>query len=300
MRLVDREARQRAAAEDQLGEHQEERERVDRADQQVVVGVLAVVEVKATEAVLVGDQRHDLLHVGALGVMTEVDQHAGALAEPAADRDRRSPVRDVGGVERRLEELVLDEQLLLRRQRRVELAEALHDSLVALGEVVLTGVVGAVGEPQRLGGRAELGRDRHALDQRIDRLGADRRVGIADRAELVVGILEDVGVDGAEAQPELGRVVAQRTEIICRIPGEVRRDRRGRASEAMHLSGIVEALKNIARPTRLGEDAKPRAGVTKTPRRRLSHPRAAGSPGGRNRDWSRSWLRLSNRSRGRL
>ena len=114
--LVDGQARQRALARDELGEDQEELERVDRPDDEVVVGVLAVVEVKAAETILVVEQRDDLLDVGPLRVVAEVDEDAGALAEFLADQQRAAPVGQVGGVEGGLEELVLDEQLLLGGQ----------------------------------------------------------------------------------------------------------------------------------------------------------------------------------------
>ena len=106
-------------------EDQEQLERVDRADDQVVVGVLAVVEVEAAEAALLGEQRDDLLDVRALRVVAEVDEHPRAVAELLADEQRRAPVGEVGRVERGLEELVLDEQLLLVGQRRVDLAQRL-------------------------------------------------------------------------------------------------------------------------------------------------------------------------------
>ena len=67
---------------DELAEDQEQLERVDRADDQVVVAVLAVVEVEAAEPALAGEQRDDLLDVDALGVVAEVDQHARARPEP--------------------------------------------------------------------------------------------------------------------------------------------------------------------------------------------------------------------------
>ena len=99
----------------ELEEDQEQLERVDRADDQVVVGVLAVVEVEAAEPALGVEQRDDLLDVHALGVVAEVDQHARAVAELLAGQQRGAPVGEVGGVERRLEELVLDQQLLVGR-----------------------------------------------------------------------------------------------------------------------------------------------------------------------------------------
>ena len=64
----------------------------------------------------------------ALRVVAEVDEHVGALAERLADEQRRAPVGQVGRVERRLVELVLDEQLHLSGERVVDLGERLEQS----------------------------------------------------------------------------------------------------------------------------------------------------------------------------
>src|SRR5919112_291815 len=75
--LVDRQARQAGGGGGQLAEDQEELERVDRPDDQVVVGVLAVVEVKAAEPPLLVEQGDDLLDVHPVRVVAEVDEDAG-------------------------------------------------------------------------------------------------------------------------------------------------------------------------------------------------------------------------------
>ena len=98
----------RSAARD-LSHDPEELERIDGAGDQVVVGVLAIVEVKAAEQFLGEKQCDDLLDVRALGVVTRVDEHLRLLSEPPADERSGSPVGKVGAVEGRLEELVLDE-----------------------------------------------------------------------------------------------------------------------------------------------------------------------------------------------
>src|SRR4051794_12704632 len=221
VRLVDRQPGQLPATAGQLAEDQEQLERVHRPDDQVVVGVLAVVEVKAAEAVLLGEQRDDLLDVRPLGVVAEVDEHPRAVAELLAHEQRGAPVGEIGRVERGLEELVLDEQLLLVGQRGVHLAQRLDEPPPAAGKVVLAGVVCAVGEPQRLRRRAKLGRDPDALEEVLDRLAPDRLVRVRHRAELVVGVLEQVGVDGADPQTELVGVAAQRFEVVHRVPREV-------------------------------------------------------------------------------
>src|SRR3712207_5403870 len=66
----------------QLDVDQEELERVDGADYEVVVGVLAVVEVEAPKPPLVEEQRDYVLYVRALQVMPEVYKDLGPLAEP--------------------------------------------------------------------------------------------------------------------------------------------------------------------------------------------------------------------------
>ena len=92
--------------------------------------------------------RDDLLDVRALRVVAGVDEHLRLRPEPPAEQRRRAPVGQVGAVEGRLEELVLDEQPHARRQRRVELLEPVDEPRVAAAQVVLPGVVRAVGEPE--------------------------------------------------------------------------------------------------------------------------------------------------------
>ena len=130
---------------------------------------------EAAEAILGGQDRDDLLDVHALRVVPHVDEHARSLAEALADEQRRAPVGEIGGVEGRLEELVLDEVLLLGGQRRVDAHERVEHALAPLDQVVLARVVGAVGEPQRLRRRAERRGDLDALEQVLLGLRADRR-----------------------------------------------------------------------------------------------------------------------------
>src|SRR5215208_7014044 len=77
----------------ELDVDQEEFERVDGAYDQVVVSVLAVVEVETPEPVLVEEQGDYMLHVDALGVMAEVHQHLRPISELLAHGERRAPVR---------------------------------------------------------------------------------------------------------------------------------------------------------------------------------------------------------------
>ena len=207
----------------------------------------------------------------ALGVVAEVDEHLGPLAERLADEQRGAPVGQVGGVEGGLEELVLDEQRLLRRQLGVDLPERVEQPPPACAQVVLAGVVRAVREPQRLGVGAERARDLEALEQVLDGLGAHAGVGMRDGAELVVGVLEEVRVDRADAQPALLHVRAQVVVVVHRVPREVHRHGAGGAGEAVHLGGVVDALADVARAARLREHAEARARVAVAPGGGLDH-----------------------------
>jgi hypothetical protein len=126
----------------------EELEGVDRADDQVVVRVLPVVEVEAAEQALGEQERHDLLDVRPLRMVACVHQHLRLGAEAPADECRRSPVRKIGAVERRLEELVLDQESHTARQRCIEVCERREEPAETGAEVVLAGIVRAVREPE--------------------------------------------------------------------------------------------------------------------------------------------------------
>ena len=64
-----------------LHEDIEELERVLASDDEVVVGVLAGVEVEAAELPLAQQERHDVRDVGALGMVAGVDEHLCTLPE---------------------------------------------------------------------------------------------------------------------------------------------------------------------------------------------------------------------------
>ena len=122
-----------------LAHDPEQLERVDRADDQVVVGVLAVVEVEAAEQPFREQQSDDLLDVRPLRMVAGVDEDLRLRAEPPADGGRGAPVGKVGAVEARLEELVLDEQAHPGRELPVKLLQPGHEPRVSAAQVVLPG-----------------------------------------------------------------------------------------------------------------------------------------------------------------
>ena len=82
---------------------------VDAAHRQVVVGVLAVIEVEAAEHVFVDQERDDVLHVGARQVMSGVNQHLRTVPRFMRKRIGHAPIGDVRVIERGFKGLVLDE-----------------------------------------------------------------------------------------------------------------------------------------------------------------------------------------------
>src|SRR6202042_2430026 len=85
-------------------------------------------------------------------------------------------------------------------------------------DVVLAGVVGAVGEPQLQVHRTGRVHDVDALEQVIQCLAAHPRVGVGDAAELVVVVLEHVRVDGPYLDAGVTRVGGQRRVVVNAVP----------------------------------------------------------------------------------
>ena len=107
--------------------------------------------------------------------------------------------------------------------------------------------------------------DPDALDHVLDRPRADRGVGVGDRPELVVRVLEEVRVHRADPQAARLDVRAQRAVVVDRVPREVHRHRARRAGQAVDLGGVVDALEDVARAAGLREDAEARARSRRSP-----------------------------------
>ena len=93
-----------------LIEDAEEFKGVQRTNDQVVVSVLAVVEMEAPQPVLIEQLRDNLRDVSPLRMMAHIHQHLGLRTQLLCHQQRRAPVRQIGGVETGLEELVLDQE----------------------------------------------------------------------------------------------------------------------------------------------------------------------------------------------
>ena len=220
---------------------------------------------KPPETPLVEEQRHDVLDVDLFGVVAEVDQDLRPLAEPLAHGEGRAPVGEVGVVEGRLVRLVLQEHPHALGHGRVDLVQALDHPVAALREGVLARVVRAVGEPQGEDVGARLARDLDAFEEVVRGLPAHARVRVADAAELVLGLLEEVGVDGPDAQSQGLGVAFQFAVVVDPVPRDVDRHRGTHAGELVHLRRVGELLERVAGHALLREDREARARVAVAP-----------------------------------
>jgi hypothetical protein len=110
----------------------------------------------------------------------------------------------------------------------------------------------------------------------LDGLAAHRLVGMGDAAQLVVVVLEHVGVDGTQDDASLGSVRGEVGVVVDGVPWDVQRHTRRHAGEAVHGGGVVDLLVRVARHALLGEHLEPGAGVAERPRRRLDPLRPQG------------------------
>ena len=178
---------------------------------------------------------------------------------------RRPPVGHVRRIERRLEELVLEDEPLLGAEALVGESERLGKTLLPPTDVVLAGVVGAVGEPQLEVLRPSGVHDVDALEQVVDRLLAHAAIRVADASQHVVVVLERVRVDRAEANATLRGVARQGAVIVDLVPWDVERDRRRDAGVPMDLGRVGHLLVGIARHALLREHLEPRPRVAERP-----------------------------------
>ena len=167
----------------------------------------------------------DLLDVDVGRVVAEIDQAERLGPEFLRRGEARAPVGNHRRIERRLVELVLDEHLPVGGQRGVDFAHRVDIAVERLGEVRLAGEIRAVGDPHRQRLRAEPLADLDTFEIVVDRGAAHRRVGVAQRAELVrkrlAGlVLEGVGIDRVEGEAARFRRLAQRGEVARSCPRE--------------------------------------------------------------------------------
>ena len=211
------------------------------------------------------------------GAWWPVSRHTAARSPKRKAVDQRgAPVGDVGGVEGRLEELVLEDEPLVLAESRVDLRKGVGEAVLAVAQVALAGVVRAVGEPDLQVAAAGDVHDVDALEVVGDRLGPDALVDVGQAAELVVVVLEGVGVDRAETHSEVLCDAAELVVVVHLVPRDVQSHRGGETGQLVHLRRIRQLLLDRARRAGRGEDLEAGARVAERPGRQLN--RLLGEP----------------------
>ena len=197
--------------------------------------------------------------------MTGVDDDRCLWAKGQAVDQGGAPVGHIHRVEGRLEQLVLEQKSLVIAEPGVDLGQCDGQALLPFQGVVLTGVVGAVGEPQLEIPGARCVHDVDALQQMIGRFATHPGIGVGDRTQHVVVVLEDVAVDRTDAHAEAVGMFGEMGEVIDPVPGDVQRNAGRNAGEGVHLGGVGNLLVRISRDATLGEHLEAGARVAECP-----------------------------------
>ncbi len=201
--------------------------------------------------------------------MAGVEADHGPVAQRADVGVGGAPVRYVGVVERRLEELVLQHHPLVLAELGVDGGQSLGQPVLTRPHVALARVVRAVREPDLEVPRAGLAHHLDAVQVVLHRLAPYGGVGVGQAAQPVVVVLEGVAVDGAEPYAEVGGVAAQRGEVVDQVPRDVQGHRRSEPGEAVHRRRVGDLLLHGARRARAAEDLEAGARVAVGPRGHL-------------------------------
>ncbi len=210
----------------------------DRSDDQVVVGVLAVVEMEATQPVFVEQLRDDLGDVGPLGMMAGIHQHLGLRTQFLRHQERGAPVGQVGGVEGRLEELVLDQQPHTGRQIGIDRLKRFQQAMAATAQIILPGIVRAVCQPETDESRIHGLGDLDALAHMLDGLTPYPGLRVRQAAQAIDVILKQIGIDGANTQPKSLRFLSRGLPVVRLVPGNMQRDAGARAGHPLDHRGV--------------------------------------------------------------
>jgi hypothetical protein len=158
------------------------------------------------------------------------------------------------------------------RQPGVDRLHALEIALQGPREMLLSGEIGAVRDPDGERLRAQHLAELDAFDVMRHRLRPCRRVGMRQAAELVgmllVGlVLESVGIDRVEAEAELVAELLHRMHVLVLVPGEMQRDGRRRPGQLLDRGAVLELVEHVARLADAGEAGEARAAGADAPAR---------------------------------
>src|SRR5207245_1465636 len=143
------------------------------------------------------------------------------------------------------------------RHRPIDLRPRVDQTVPAPTQIILPRVVGAIGEPQAEQARANRLRNLHALHQVRHRALAHRGIGMADAAQPVDIVLEDVGIHRADTHPALSRIRHQARPVVHPVPGYVDGHRRAYGRQLIKVKfGCVTSMRLYCTTT--GTEARTR------------------------------------------
>ena len=99
------------------------------------------------EAAFIEEGCHDVFDVCVVSVMPGVHEDLSVWPEVLTNQEAGSPIREVGCVKCRFEELVFDQHLNARGKRGVALRKRVLQAMATRPKVILPRVVSAIGEP---------------------------------------------------------------------------------------------------------------------------------------------------------
>ena len=220
---------------------------------------------EAADLILIEQEGDDMLHVGALGVMAQIHQHLVPIPQLIGEGIGHAPIRQIRVVEGGFEHLVFDQQAHIGVHGVHGGLEGVHEPMLAGANVPLAGVIGAVGQPQGDGLAVGLAGDFHALEHMVHGLGADAGVGVGEGAELIIVVLEQVGVYRADGQAQGLGVGLHLGIVVALIPGDVDRHRGAHARNPVYPSGVVQLLLQVAGHAQLLKGFEPGSGIPEAP-----------------------------------
>ena len=175
-------------------------------------------------------------------MVPRIHQYLRLWAGVAREKQRHAPIAQVRVIEIRLKWLVFHQHTLLGGKVRMRLLQALCKPLLPMANGSCPRIARTVGEPERDVLATRLLANLDTFQNVIERGLANFRVGIAQRPILVNLVLENIGVDRAEANAGLRRRGHHRRralEPLRKIPKDVRCHTGTAARVMMHLPRIA-------------------------------------------------------------
>ena len=218
-----------AHAVDQFVKNQEQLVGFDAARGQVVVAVHRAIEVETTQATKMHEATYNLLNVGIGQMVPQIDQYLRIFTHGLAQRVGGAPVRDDHGVKIGLVRFVLDEHGPIIGHGTVNVGKGFGGALVSAAQVVLSGEIGTIGEPDGQHFGIQLFAVLYTLDVVVNGLLADDSFRVAKGAEfiairLVFLVLKSIGIDRIDGQAVVRKQLFEGGYILGNVPGNVQGD----------------------------------------------------------------------------